>query len=180
MSSTEKDFKRGVSSKVSSRFLAVRRDLLAVTAALLMGASLVFTTNALAQKDNMRKSSPKRKSQKTDAAAKRDAGLKRLQFRRGQTNIQLYESIAKGAPNQYIVRAMKGQTMWIMIHAMDNPPTLEVRLRGDDRIEIPAEKSSSDEDASWKAVLPKSGDYIISVSLAQPTQPQYTFRMGFE
>ena len=84
----------------------------------------------------------------------------RISFARGATSAAMEGNLGNAPARDYLLRALKGQTMIVSLFSPSANTRLEVLLRGQ-RDPLPAQASG---DEYWRGVLPTTGDYILRVS----------------
>ncbi len=90
-----------------------------------------------------------------------DSGPSRISFARGATNGVVTGSLAANETKQYVVRALKGQTLFINVSSSTNGVGVQVVGSGKGE---PTVLSRSSDGANWTGTLPANQDYVIKVS----------------
>ncbi len=85
----------------------------------------------------------------------------RISFARGATNGVVSTTIAANETKQYVIRALKGQTLMINISSSTNGVGVQVVGSGKGE---PTVLSRSADGANWVGTLPANQDYVIKVS----------------
>ena len=97
----------------------------------------------------------------TPAALAADSSPTRISFARGTTNGSVSSTIAANETKQYVVRALKGQTLFINVSSSTNGVGVQVVGSGKGE---PTVLSRSADGANWTGTLPANQDYIIKVT----------------
>ena len=102
------------------------------------------------------------------------AGLPRIRFARGSTSGVLDDTLGAGAIRSYVLRADEAQVMlvhaisWPVEERQDPPPEPNVRVFfAESGVELPTPRA---EPEVWSARLPQTGEYIVRVSVEEPTR----------
>lgn len=95
------------------------------------------------------------------AAMAADTTPTRISFARGATNAVVSSTIAANETRQYVLRALKGQTLMINVSSSTNGVGVQVVGSGKGE---PVVFSRSADGANWVGTLPANQDYVIKVS----------------
>ncbi len=97
----------------------------------------------------------------TPAALAADSSPTRISFARGATNGLVSSTIAANETKQYVVRALKGQVVFINVSSSTNGVGVQVVGSGKGE---PTVLSRSADGANWTGTLPANQDYVIKVT----------------
>lgn len=82
----------------------------------------------------------------------------RINFLTGATTGQVSAPIQAGQTQFYVLKALQGQPMIVMVFSLNNDVTLSVRTQGGTWLLNPSAKQST-----WQSTLPQTEDYYIGV-----------------
>lgn len=105
--------------------------------------------------------------------------IERVNFQPGAISASLTGVINQGSPKSYILWAQKGQTITVETVSHGEPLVISIGNTGVDL--LPLTGINSQIKNSVSAVLPASGDYVVTVRpLTGPENPQLAFDITFE
>ncbi|HSM81332.1 MAG TPA: protein kinase [Nodosilinea sp.] len=87
----------------------------------------------------------------------------RVQIPSGQTSVQVSGQVNQNRIRRYVVNAQEGQVLALELPSVSGPVTLDVRFPNGEMI------PDASRVLSWQGQLPTSGDYIVDVKSARPS-----------
>jgi hypothetical protein len=99
--------------------------------------------------------------------------VRRINFPRGQTSVEVEGSLRRGMSHDYLVRARRGQGMAVRVISQGNMAFQIIAPSGEYLSEVTVE---------WGGYLPQTGDYRINV-LPDPTTSRslrYTLEVSIQ
>ncbi|WOD40764.1 serine/threonine-protein kinase [Nodosilinea sp. E11] len=87
----------------------------------------------------------------------------RVQIPPGQTSVQVSGQVNQDRIRRYLINAQEGQVLALNLPSVSGPVTLDVRFPSGEMI------PDASRVLSWQGQLPTSGDYIVDVKSARPS-----------
>ncbi len=103
------------------------------------------------------------------------AAAVRLSVPAGGTSVSVTSVVAPNGRDQYLVRAIGGQTMYVGIQSPDAIANFSVVGINDGQ----PLKRLENEDRAWQGILPSTQDYLITVANPRGVRVQYTLNVSF-
>ena len=96
----------------------------------------------------------------------------RVQIPPGRTEVQVTGQVNEDRIRRYIINAQEGQVLALTLPTVSGPVTLDVRFPNGEMI------PDASRVLSWQGQLPTSGDYIVDVKSARPSN--YTLQVSVD
>jgi len=103
--------------------------------------------------------------------------IKRVKFDPGSSSAALKGAINKGREVVYVLGARKGQRLEASIDGKSEANDVVFSITGPDGKSLMG-REGDDYDTKWSGVLPKTGDYQLTVGTIESITAQYTLKVS--